>query len=53
MDSDEEDGDRKLVKRATSITDIDLTPQKHADSDNSQDFAELGRHAEGMIEVNI
>jgi hypothetical protein len=43
---------QKLAKREAVGTDIHFTSDKSADIDNTQDLAELGRHAEGhCIEV--
>ncbi len=37
----------RTEKRAALSTDVELKPQNSADANNDQDFAELGRHAEG------
>ena len=40
---------RNIVEKAVVSNDIDLTQSKSVDSDNAQDFDELGRHAEGTL----
>ena len=49
----EENGDQgQIVRRVAVSTEIDLTPQKSTDSDNTHDLTELGRHAAGTFEVD-
>jgi hypothetical protein len=52
-ENEKENGDHQIVKRVALTTDIDLTPEKAANSDLAQDFDELGRHAEGAIDTNL
>jgi hypothetical protein len=42
----------KVEKWVDDTSDIDLKLQKPADSGNDHDFAELGRHAQGIFEVD-